>query len=415
VAEIIELDLDRMVAGGFAMGRAKGRTIFVKYALPSERVRAEIVGEKGRVAHAIPLDILRRSPARQEPRCLHAVPGGGGPGEWQIISYEQQLFYKREIVTDQLERIGKLEKPMVHSIPIAPDQWGYRTSMVFTMTRDGELGFWSDDRRQVVPVDTCYLMHPSLQDLFQELNLSAEGVARVRFVMGSEADDRMIVLEMREDVEPEIETDLPVSINLLLSDHEPVNLIGSAQVTYQILDREFKVTAGSFFYPNPQMIPILIDEVLKRLDLQGTESILELYAGVGTLTRFIAERADIVLSVESYPPSVSDADVNLEDLENVELVEGTVEEVLANLVGPFDGIVVDPPPSGLSDDVIDGLVRLHPPRIIYASADPGTLGRDIQRLAKKEAGYRLIDVQPLDMEPQTPHVVCVALLQVADK
>jgi 23S rRNA (uracil1939-C5)-methyltransferase len=410
MAETFEIELDRMVAGGYAMGRHAGRTVFVSHALPGERVRAQVTDDRGRILNAVPLEILRRSPARVEPRCLHAVPGGAGPDEWQIIAYEQQLIYKREVITDQLQRVGKFEKPMVHSIPAAPEPWGYRRNMTFVMSREGELGFWSTTRRSVVPVDTCYTMHPALQDLYAELDLSAPGIGKVRFVMGTEPDDRMIVLEMKEDIEPEIETDLPVSINLLLSDHEPVNLIGSPQVNYRLFNRDFQVTAGSFFYPNLEVTAALIDEVLRRLDLTGEESVLELYSGVGTLTAFLAERTDMVVSVESYPPAVSDADVNLGDIENVELVEGGAEGVLEELVGPFDAIVAAPPPVGMSEDVIKGLVRLAAPRIVYISADPASLGRDAQRLAQ-QGRYKLIDVQPLDMEPQTPNAVSVALLQ----
>lgn len=408
--DTVEIDLERMVHGGAAMGRASGRTIFVPHGLPGERVRARITDDKGRYAYAALEEVIRPSPARVEPRCNHAGPWGGGPDEWQHIAYDQQVTYKREIVTDQLQRVGKFENPVVHSVIAAPQPWEYRRHITFAVSREGELGFWSSVHRAVVPVERCYLMHPALQELYDELNFNAQetGIARVRFQMGVEPYDRMIVLELREDIEPEIEVDIPVSVNLLLADNEPVNLIGSAQVTYQIADRGFRATAGSFFYPNMEMAGVLAGEVLDKLALQGEESVLELHSGVGMLTAFIAPRADMVLSVESYPPAVSDADLNLEDLDNVELVEGSAEEVLNDLVGPFDAVVVDPPPAGLSADVVDALARLDPSRIVYSAADPATLARDAQRLTKH--GFRLVDVQPLDMEPQTPHVVSVALL-----
>lgn len=408
MSETFEIELERIAHGGAAIGRHAGRTIFVNHALPGERVLARITQEKERYAYATPIEILRRSHARVEPHCLHATPQGGGPGEWQIIAYEQQLIYKREIVSDQLQRIGGIENPVVHPVIAAPEAWGYRRNMTFQINRDGETGFYRYEGRGVVPVNTCYLMHPALQDLYAELDLASPDINRVRFVMGTEAEDRMVVLEVREDDAPEIETDLPLSINLLLPDNEPVNLIGNPNVTYKIYDRLFRVTTGSYFYPNAEMVPVIINEVLKRLDLQGSENVLELYSGVGTLTAFIAERADMVVSVESYPPAVTDADMNLEDIENVELVEGSAEEVLDDLIGPFDAVVVDPPPAGLSTDVLDALVRLESPRMVYVSADPATLGRDAKRLARE--GYQLIDVQPLDMEPQTPHIVSVALL-----
>lgn len=116
-----------------------------------------------------------------------------------------------------------------------------------------------------------------------------------------------------------------------------------------------------------------------------------------------------MVSVESYPPAVTDAEVNLDDLDNVDIVEGPVEAVLEDLEGPFDAVVVDPPPSGLGVEVIDGLGRLATPLIVYVSSDPATLARDARRLVDNH-GYRLVEVQPVDMHPQAYHVECVVLM-----
>jgi 23S rRNA (uracil1939-C5)-methyltransferase len=138
--------------------------------------------------------------------------------------------------------------------------------------------------------------------------------------------------------------------------------------------------------------------------------VLDLYSGVGLFSAFIARHADYVISVESYPPAVSDAEINLVDLDNIDLVEGPVEAVLEDLEGPFEAIVLDPPRAGLDVTVIDELARLASPLVVYVSCDPASLARDLKRLVRHN--YRLVDVQPVDMFPQTYHIEAVATLRL---
>jgi 23S rRNA (uracil1939-C5)-methyltransferase len=409
VGETIELTLDAMAHGGSALGRHDGRVIFVPYTIPGERVQARITDDKERYAHAEPIAILDPSPDRVEPLCPHFGPGKCGGCHLQHVAYDRQLEIKRRVVIDQLERIGKFADITVHPTIPSPSPWAYRSHATFHARADGRLGYYSDDASTIVPIEECHIIRPTLMDLFSLLDLGAETIERVKLQVGTDPADCMIILSTTDDLAPEIEVDFPVSVNLLLSDNEPVNLIGSPQVTYQVFDRAFQVTAGGFFQTNVPIAEMLVEQVLLRLDLQGDETVLDLYSGVGLFTAFIAERAGLVVSVESYPPAVTDADANLSDLDNVEIVEGPVEEVIADLAGPFNAIVVDPPRTGLSNEVIDEIVRLDAPRVVYVSCDPATLARDARKLAGH--GYRLVDVQPADMFPQTYHVEAVALLE----
>jgi len=399
-----------MAHGGDALGRHEGRVIFVPYAIPGETVRARLTDDRGKYAFAEIVEVLDPSLDRVEALCPHFGPGLCGGCQWQHISYERQLEIKHIVVRDQLQRIGGFSNPVVHPTIPSPNPWRYRRHSTFTVRDDGRLGFISDDNAHVIAIDECHILHPALQEIYAELERSDEMITRVKFQVGSSSQDRMLIIETRDDLAPGIEVDEPISINLLLSDNEPVNLIGSAQVTYQIHSRAFRVTAGGFFQVNEPMAEALVDLVLQRLDLRGGEMILDLYSGVGLFTAFIAENADYVISVESYPPAVTDAEFNLEDLENVDLVEGPVEEVLEDLDGPFDAVVLDPPRAGLAVEVIDELGRLAPPLIVYVSCDPASLARDLKRLARH--GYRLIDVQPVDMFPQTYHIESVATLRL---
>jgi 23S rRNA (uracil1939-C5)-methyltransferase len=258
----------------------------------------------------------------------------------------------------------------------------------------------------LIPVEECPIIRPELLDLLNELDF--EDIAeleRVRLQSGSDGD-LMVILSTKDDQAPELEVNMPVSINFLLSDNEPVNLIGSSNLSYTVHGRRFRVTAGGFFQVNLPQADKLVDLVLVRLNLQGGETVLDLYAGVGLFTAFIAERASLVTSIESYPPAVTDADENLAELDNVDLIEGSVEDVLSELEDAYDAVVIDPPRTGVEPVVIDILDALGPRTIVYVSCEPATLARDAKRLAAK--GFRLVDVQPVDMFPQTYHIECVA-------
>jgi 23S rRNA (uracil1939-C5)-methyltransferase len=215
-----------------------------------------------------------------------------------------------------------------------------------------------------------------------------------------------VVLSTGDDDPPELEVTMPVSVNFLLSDNEPVNLVGSSHVSYTVRGRTFRVTAGGFFQVNLPQAEALVDLVLDELALSGHETVLDLYAGVGLFTAFLAERASLVTSVESYPPAVTDADANLADLDNVDLIEGTVEDVLPELEEVYDSAVLDPPRTGVERHALDALAALAPRTLIYVSCEPSTLARDAKRLVQK--GYHLVDVTPVDMFPQTYHIECVA-------
>jgi len=408
--EPFELDLTRMAHGGSALGQHEGRTIFVPYAIPGEQITARITTDKGRFAYAEGVMLLTPSEARVVPRCPHFGPGRCGGCHWQHIDYPAQLEFKRQVIADQMERIGGFRDLTVYPTIPSPDAWQYRSHVTMHVDDEGRLGYIATDNQHVLPIEECHIIRPELLDLFYALEL--EGIAnleRVRLQVGSDGNERMIVLSTVDDEPPEIESDLPASINFLTSDNEPLNLIGSLHVHYTIKGRTFRVTAGGFFQVNLPLAEVLVDLVLERLNLQGNESVIDLYAGVGLFTAFLAERAAMVTSVESYPPAVTDADANLADFENVDLIEGAVEDVLPELEGPFDAIVLDPPRTGVEPQALDAIAALSPQKIVYVACDPATLARDAKRLASK--GYRLLHVQPVDMFPQTFHIEAVAAFE----
>lgn len=405
--DTFELTLQEMVHGGQALGRHEGRTIFVPYGIPGEFIRARITEDRGRYAFAEVAEVLQPSPYRVTPRCPHFGPGLCGGCHFQHIDYAAQPGYKRDVVIDQLRRIGGFADAVVQPTIPSPEAWAYRSHVTFHRDDAGNFCFVGTDDETLIPIEECHIIRPELLTLLDELNLDEiPQLDRVRLQTGS-GGDLMVVLSTQDDEAPELEVTMPVSINFLLSDNEPVNLIGSSNVTYTVRGRNFRVTAGGFFQVNVAQAGTLIDLVLEKLDLRGGESVLDLYAGVGLFTAFIAERAALVTSVESYPPAVTDADENLAEFDNVDLIEGGVEDVLFELEDAYDAAVIDPPRSGLDGEVLDALAEIGPRTMVYVSCEPSTLARDAKRLVQK--GYRLVDVTPVDMFPQTYHIESVAL------
>jgi len=395
-----------MVHGGQALGRHAGRAIFVPYAVPGERVVARVTEDRGRYAFAEVVRVLEPSPHRVTPRCPHFGPGRCGGCHFQHVDYAAQPGYKRDVVIDQFRRIGSFTDPLVHPTIPSPDPWAYRNHTTFHVDQAGNLCYVGTDNTTLVPIEECHIIRPELLDLLNELDFDGiTGLDRVRLQVGS-GGDRMVVLSTGDDEPPELEVDMPVSVNFLLSDNEPINLVGSSHVTSTVRGRTFRVTAGGFFQVNLPQAEALIDLVLHTLTLGGHDTVLDLYAGVGLFTAFLAERASLVTAVESYPPAVTDADVNLADLDNVDLIEGTVEDVLPELVERYDAAVLDPPRTGVERHALDALAALGPRTMVYVSCEPSTLARDAKRLVEK--GYHLVDVTPVDMFPQTYHIECVA-------
>jgi 23S rRNA (uracil1939-C5)-methyltransferase len=405
--DTFELALTGMAHGGSALGRHDGRTIFVPYTIPGERVLAHVVQAKGRVAFAEGLTLVEASSDRVFPRCPHFGPGKCGRCHWQHIDYAAQLLLKQDVLADQLERIGGFTDVEVRPVIPSPQEWAYNHHMTLLADGAGRLGFPSSSNDAVFPITECHILQPDLLALYGSLQLEGiTGIEKLALQIGTDGAP-MLILTMANDEAPELVADLPASVNLLVGGTEPVNLIGDLCTYYTIAERRFRVTAGSFFRPNISQLENLAALVLDALNVSDGESVLDLYGGVGFFSAFIAPRAALVTLADSYSPALNDADENLSDLDNVDIIEGTVEDVLSELDDHYDAAVIDPPPDGLSRDALDRLAALEIPRLVYVSGDPATLARDGNRLAAH--GYRLSYVQPIDLAPQTYYIDSAAL------
>ncbi|MDZ4771398.1 MAG: class I SAM-dependent RNA methyltransferase [Chloroflexota bacterium] len=393
---LIELTLDRPAHGGYCIGRHDGKAILVRFGLPGERVRARITQDKKRFAFAETVEVLEASPHRVTPGCRYFGTCGGC--HWQHAAYNETLAIKQAVVVEQFARVGGMpDAPILPTLPTS-DHYGYRVHVTMHGTPNGALGFVSVDSRRAIPIEACPIARPDVNDALDVIArrgmLHAPG-SRLRVQVGDVPPFVTARMVKPDDDEPDDDAVAQIYDN---------SESGTPFVTYRIGGRTFRCSAGAFFQVNLAGAAILIDEVLARLALTGSETVLDLYSGGGLFSAFLSEHAGAVIAVESAPLAVADAKVNLLDCPNVEMRVGRVEDMLTDLL--VDAAVVDPPRAGMKPEALSALIAASPRRIAYVSCDPATLARDAKALVA--AGYTLTDVQPVDMFPQTYHVECVA-------
>ncbi len=183
-------------------------------------------------------------------------------------------------------------------------------------------------------------------------------------------------------------------------------MAGSDHVYIEVLERSFRVSAGSFFQVNTAMAGKMVAHLLQNLKLQPTMTVLDVYCGVGLFSAFMAPQVGQLVGIESAPSAVDDFVENLDEFENVALYEAAAEDALPVLDLQPDIILVDPPRSGLEPRTLDGLLAMNPPVLVYVSCDPATLGRDARRLTA--GGYNLRQITPFDLFPQTYHIESIS-------
>lgn len=409
--DTVTVELTTMAHGGDALGRHEGKVIFVPYAIPGETVRAEIIDDREHYAFARLAEVLEPSAHRVDPPCPFFGQDKCGGCQWQHIDYDTQLKLKADVLTDQLERIGDIEAPRVHPTLADRTGWTYRNHAQFHPAPGGGLGFQrasgSEGATDIIAIDFCMVLHPLLSELYDVIDLDIEGLIRLVLRAGTATGDRLIGFEMEEDKPPALESDEAVSCVMLLEEGGYANLIGNNFITEVVAEHTYRISASSFFQVNTAQAGELVRLALAYLDLTDDETVLDAFCGVGLFTTHLAEQAELVIGIESSPSAVDDLLINTERYANVEIVEGTVGDVLPEITVPLDAALLDPPRGGVDRSALDGLIELRPGRIVYVSCDPATLARDAKRL--RRGGYRLVETRPVDMFPQTYHVESVSL------
>ncbi|MCI0830553.1 MAG: 23S rRNA (uracil(1939)-C(5))-methyltransferase RlmD [Chloroflexi bacterium] len=371
---------------GEAMAEFDGRNVFVAGGIPGERVVAEVVKVHRKYVSAKVVEVLEASPDRVEPPCPYYGVCTGC--QWQHLSYDAQLKTKREKVTDALRRVGGLEDPPVSEVIPSPDQYGYRNHARFTINREGALGFVNRETRQFLRIEKCLLMHDGVNTLLEGLQDRCGETTQLSIRAGKYSGDYLIQPYL---VHPDIK--VPT---------------GQKRYTESVDGRNFDVSSPSFFQVNVDQAAAAANLVRDRLHLTPDDVLLDAYTGVGTFAILLAPSVKQVIAVEESSAAVADAKQNAGELQNLDFILGRTEDVLRNLPVKPDVVVLDPPRSGCQPRALESLIELAPSRVAYISCDAETLGRDLKILC--QGGYRLDEVAPLDMFPQTHHVECVAFL-----
>lgn len=396
----VEVELTTLAHGGEALGRLPdGRAIFVPFALPGERVRARVVSEKKRFVRGDLLEILQPALGRVAPRCPHFGLCGGC--HLQHLDYSAQISAKTSILREQLQRIGRFEDAPVHAAKPS-DPWNYRNHVQFHLTPAGKLGYYTYNGEGVFPIQECHLPQPLINHIWTQLEFEPlPGLERVGIREGAD-EDVQIILESSEAYLPELSLEgLDVSV-IHISPAGSVVLAGSPAITMQILDRSFRVSAGSFFQVNTRQAESMVKHLLQNLSIPKGGTVLDVYCGVGLFSAFLAPLAGRLVGVEASPEACDDFVVNLDEFDHVELYEAPAEDVLPILDVEPDVILLDPPRTGVARRALDGIVSMNAPVLVYISCDPATLARDARYLVSK--GYRLSSSTLFDLFPQTYHI-----------
>jgi 23S rRNA (uracil1939-C5)-methyltransferase len=410
--ELYEVELLTHAYGGDSMGRlADGRAVFVPGTIPGEQVRIRLVEQKRSYARGGLVEILRPSPDRVSADCMNPAACGGC--HYQHMAYPAQLLAKTAVVRDQLQRIAGITAPVVEPIIPSTREWHYRNAVQFHLDGQGKLGFQEQGLHIVTPVDGCLLCEPAIEAILPVLDFEGmSGLERIQVRAGVE-DDILLVLESNDPVPPEISIDLPVSLVFVgpggFYENEPLVLAGDDHLVMRAAERDFRVSAGSFFQINTAQAEKMLDYLLKHLPLTPQAEMLEVYAGVGLFSAFLAPRVGRLAALESAPTAIDDFAANLDEFDNIELYDGLAEEILPAVDYQPDLVLVDPPRAGIAFPALDALIRMRPPVLAYVSCDPSTLARDAKRLIG--AGYELERVQPFDMFPQTFHIESISLFR----
>ena len=406
-----DIKLEKLTYGGEAMGRLPdGRAVFVPFGLPGETVRLHLVQDKQSFARGELLEVLTASAERIDPKCKHFGRCGGC--HYQNLPYEKQLQAKTEILRDQLQRIGKIENPPVKEMVASPLEWNYRNHVQFHLTAEGKIGFVNSKGNSTLPIEECHLPETGINSFWPQLQFeSNKDIERVSLRMGQD-EELLVVLESESPETPELEVEADVSIVHLFDEH-PIVIVGQDYLTIQILEKVFHVSAVSFFQVNTKMAEKMIEHLLAKIPVSLSTTLLDVYCGVGLFSKFFASKCKLVIGIESSESACADFEINLDEFDNVELYEGTAEEILPGLIGRLDSstcVIVDPPRAGIEKQTLDALINIKPQVIAYVSCDPSTLARDAARLI--HGGYRLVEVTPFDLFPQTYHIESISIFEL---
>jgi 23S rRNA (uracil1939-C5)-methyltransferase len=453
-------NVELLAAGGegHALAKIEGKVIFVKYGAPGDVVDIQIVGRKKKFSLAKITNIHTESKLRKEPFCEHYGVCGGC--KWQHIEYASQAELKDTWAQDCLQRIGKVE--VAETLPIigAKEQQFYRNKMEYTFSNkrwlyDGEkledlphtnaLGFHAPGRfDKVLAINKCWLQDDKGNDIrnfvyqycidndysFYDLR-EHTGLMRNLMLRNTKAGDWMVNVIFAKNEPENIEKLMaavkaefnPKALNYCINeklndstfDQEFISYSGDFDIQEELCDLKFNISPKSFFQTNPVQAEQLYNVAIDFADIKSTDVVYDLYCGTGTITCVAAKQAKKAVGVEIIEEAIEAAKVNatINGIENTEFLAGDMKDVFNpdfyEKHGNPDIIITDPPRSGMHPKVVQYLLEIAAPKIVYVSCNPATQARDLEVL---DAKYKVTKSQAVDMFPQTHHAENVVVLEL---
>ena len=456
--DLVTVAIEDIGVGGEGIGKVDGYTLFIKDAIIGDVVEAKIVKAKKNYGYARLMNIVTPSENRiEKPACPMARRCGGC--QIQEMKYGAQLLFKEGKVRGNLERIGEVPTELLDKVmqPIVgmEEPFHYRNKAQFPIGTDKEghiiTGFYAGRTHSIIPNTDCALgvaVNQKILEIilhFMENNhISAydeekhKGLVRhVLIRYGFKTDEIMVCLVINGEKLPHAEklvdklceisgmTSITISVNKaktnVIMGNEIKLLWGQTYITDYIGNVKYQISPLSFYQVNPVQTEKLYGLVLDYADLNGNETVWDLYCGIGTISLFLAQNAKQVYGVEIVPQAIDDARNNakINDITNAEFYVGKAEEVLPEYYREYqeshggetahaDVIVVDPPRKGCEESLLQTIVDMQPEKVVYVSCDSATLARDVKFL--RESGYELKKITPVDQFPNTVHVETVVLL-----
>jgi 23S rRNA (uracil1939-C5)-methyltransferase len=453
--EEYEITISDMAYGGRGVGRINGFTVFVDKTVPLDVARVKVIRKKAAYAEAVLVNIIHPSPYRMTPPCTYSDICGGC--KWQFIKYEEQLRFKEKQVRDSIERIGGISNILIHPVIPSPEIFRYRNKMEFScsdrrwLTRE-ELGEPNMDRSfalglhipgtfdKIIDINACLLQHEYGDGILNDLRFLMKssgappyalkhhtGFWRFLVLRRSEAydqwmvnivtafeDDKFLfpVVRMLREAYPKVTS----VMNNITSKRSGISvgekektLFGESKLRDRVGAFEFEISANSFFQVNTRNALNLFNIAKDFAGLTGSESVLDLYCGTGAVAIYLSDSATSVTGVEISERSVADAGLNcrLNQVANCRFICADMLELDAHIDFRPDLVVIDPPRTGMHPRVVEQIMAMAPPRIVYISCNPTTLARD---LGVMKEDYDAVEVQPVDMFPHTYHIETVVKL-----
>jgi tRNA/tmRNA/rRNA uracil-C5-methylase (TrmA/RlmC/RlmD family) len=395
------LDVGAVAAGGACVARAEdGRVVFVRHALPGEKVRVVVTGESKSFLRADAVEVLEPSPDRVERPCPYAGPGLCGGCDWQHVAVPVQRRLKAELVQEQLRRVARVERSvLVEAVPGDVEGLRWRTRVQLAVDASGRAGLRRHRSHELEHVDFCLIATKDVEEVGAE---RLDWCGAVGVEVAADGPQRVVTVAGRHARLPAVEAGLV---------HEGRPVQGPHGLRHTVLGRSYEVAAGGFWQVHPGAAQALAQAVLEGLDPQPGETAVDLYAGVGLFAALLGERVGeggAVLAVEGDARACADAARNTSDLPWVRIRTTPVDAAAVRRLGRPDLVVLDPPRAGAGIETTRALAALRPRRMAYVSCDPASFARDLRVLL--DAGWALESLRGFDLYPMTEHVELVSVL-----